>query len=66
LQYRTIAIKGHSASNEACASVTAIATNASVKDFCVIMGSNVELHRVTINIVNRRSGNKNIVSTHHE
>jgi hypothetical protein len=37
-------MKHHSACNEACVSVTAIATNLLVKDFCVVIaGSNVNM-----------------------
>jgi hypothetical protein len=60
-------MKRHSACNENGLSATAIATNALVKDLCVIIaGSKIGLHRATINIVHRRSDNKNIMSAHHQ
>jgi hypothetical protein len=44
LQSHIIAIKCHSNCNEACVFATAIATNALVKDFCVVIeGSNVNM-----------------------
>jgi hypothetical protein len=44
LQSLIIEIKHHSACNETGLSATAIATNASVKDFCVVIaGSNVDM-----------------------
>jgi hypothetical protein len=47
--------------NETGLSATAIATDASIKDLCVVFaGGNVGLHHVTINVVDCRSDNKNM------
>jgi hypothetical protein len=60
-------MKCHSACDETGLSATAIATNASVKDLCVVIaGSNIGLCHGTINVVDCRSNNKNIVPAHHQ